>query len=358
VPKYFQVPMSAERRNEETTQPERTPHREALLPAPVPTPPPPDPLAGSGYKAIRRLGAGGMGEVFEAIHVGLSKPVVVKLLHQAIARDPRAADRLRVEAQTLASIDSRHLVAVSDIGCTSDGRPFFVMERLRGTTLRKALAARGPLDPVEAIAWTIQVLDGLGAAHRVGIVHRDVKLDNVFLCDATSERGPVVKVLDFGIAKVLHGAGLPFPAPKYATQEGHILGTPRYCSPEQIRFDRVDERTDVYAVGVLLYTLLAGRGPFHGSKDVIDLLDAHVHEIPPPLSQVAPQPIPVELEEAIAKALAKRPAHRFTSAETFAHELWRQPRAPNAAHPIRVRAPPIGRFGYPRRNRPTSSTGR
>jgi serine/threonine-protein kinase len=264
-----------------------------------------------------------MGEVFEAVHVGLNKPVVVKLLHQAMAHDPRFADRLRVEAQTLASLESPFLVSVSDIGCTPDKRPFFAMELLHGATLRQVLDGRGPLTPCVAISLMIQVLTGLSAAHRFGIIHRDVKLDNLFLCQRTPDRGPIIKVLDFGIAKVLKSAGLPFPGPQYATEEGNLVGTPRYVSPEQIRFEPVDARTDVYAVGIVLYMLLVGQGPFPRAKNMLALLNAHLLEVPRPPSLAAEQQIPPELDRAVLKALAKQPAQRFQSAELFAEELQR-----------------------------------
>jgi len=264
-----------------------------------------------------------MGEVFEAVHVGLNKPVVVKLLHQAMAKDPRFADRLRVEAQTLASLESPFLVSVSDIGCTPDKRPFFAMELLHGATLRQVLDGRGPLKPSVAISLMIQVLTGLSAAHRLGIIHRDVKLDNLFLCQRTPDRGPIVKVLDFGIAKVLQSAGLPFPGPQYATEEGNLVGTPRYVSPEQIRFEPVDARTDVYSVGIMLYMLLVGQGPFPRAKSMLALLNAHLLEVPRPPSLAAEQHIPPDLDRAVLKALAKQPALRFQSAELFAEELQR-----------------------------------
>src|SRR5262245_28105295 len=186
--------------------------------APVPTTAERDPLAGTQYRTVRSLGRGGMGEVFEAIHVALNKTVVVKLLHSTIADDPRHVDRFRVEAQSLASVESPYLVSVSDFGRTLENRPFFVMERLHGATLRQVLRKRVPHPPAEAIRWTIQILTGLEAAHRRGIVHRDVKLDNLFLCDPMPKREAMVKVLDFGVAKVLQSAGLPFPGPKYATE--------------------------------------------------------------------------------------------------------------------------------------------
>jgi serine/threonine-protein kinase len=272
-----------------------------------------------------------MGEVVEAVHLGLGKHVVVKLLHTASADDPRLADRLRIEAQILASVSSPHLVAVSDIGRTPDGRPFFVMEYLRGATLRTVLTQRGPIRPHEAIEWTIQVLSGLAVAHRAGIVHRDIKLENVFLCDPVGDQPAIVKVLDFGIAKVIQEVG--FERPKYATEEGAVVGSPRYVSPEQVRLGTVDARTDIYGVGLLLYHLLAGHDPFAHHRNVSDLLHAHWLETPKAPSLVLPRDhlpyFPPELDHVVLKALAKEPADRHQSAEAFVdalrHTLTRVP---------------------------------
>lgn len=281
-----------------------------------------DPLVGTTYQAIRLLGQGGMGQVFEAEHRGLGKKVVVKLLHASIAANPHCVDRLRVEAQTLASLSSPYLVSVSDIGATPDGRPFFVMEHLVGSTFRRILTERRAIPPGEAVHWMRQVLLGLAAAHKIGIVHRDVKLDNLFLCVPSGDRGPAVKVLDFGIAKVLSGIGARV-TPRYETAEGMLVGSPRYMSPEQAKFLPVDARTDVYAAGLVLYTLLVGEGPFPEAKDMIDLLYAHAETAPHAPSRMAPQYIPPEVDRAVLKALAKKPEHRFQSAEEFAEELQR-----------------------------------
>jgi serine/threonine-protein kinase len=276
-----------------------------------------------------------MGEVVEAVHLGLCKHVVVKLLHTASADDPRLADRLRVEAQVLASVSSPHLVTVSDIGRTPDGRPFFVMEYLQGATLRTVLTQRGPIRPHEAIEWTIQVLSGLAVAHRAGIVHRDIKLENVFLCDPVGDQPAIVKVLDFGIAKVIHAVG--FDAPKYATEAGAVIGSPRYVSPEQVKHGTVDARTDIYGVGLLLYHLLTGHDPFSHHRDITDLLHAHWLETPKAPSLALPKThlpyFPPELDHVILKALAKEPADRHQSAEAFVdalrHTLTRVPETTN-----------------------------
>ncbi|WP_437620907.1 serine/threonine-protein kinase [Sorangium sp. So ce1151] len=282
-------------------------------------------LYGTPYRPVRRLGRGGMGEVIEAAHVGLDKPVVVKLLHRDLNREPRLVERMRVEAQSLARLAHPNLVTVTDFGRTAEGRTFLVMERLYGRTLREELAARGALPALEALDLVTQTLAGLAAAHGAGIVHRDVKLDNLFVCDADAQGRRVVKVLDFGIAKVVASAGDGrAPAPSlYQTEEGVLVGTPRYLSPEQASGVAVDARTDVYAAGVVLYTLLAGRGPFEHVRPLHDLLRAHASEIPAPPSRYAPRPVPPELDGAIMRALEKRPELRFPSAPAFAAELSR-----------------------------------
>lgn len=284
---------------------------------------PDDPLSGTAYRSIGVLGRGGMGEVLEAEHLPLGRRVVVKLLHEALAAEPTFADRLRVEARSLALLQHPNVVAVSDFGRTPGGRPFLVMERLIGRTLGAELRERGVLPPGEAIAIVLQVLAGLEIAHEHGIIHRDVKLENIFLCDAERQVTRTVKVLDFGVAKILAGGAGHRAMNAVATKDGSVVGTPRYLTPEQVRRMAVDARTDVYAVGLVLYTLIAGRGPFAHHTDAIALLGAHLHEIPGPPSRYSPQPIPRRLETAIIKALAKRPDDRFQSAALFAEELGR-----------------------------------
>ena len=288
-----------------------------------------DPLMGTPYRTTAALGGGGMGEVVEAEHAALGKRVVVKLLKKKLAGDALMLERFRFEAQVLARLCHPNLVEVTDLGRAADGRPYFVMERLHGRTLGVELQTWGALPVASAIEIMRQVLAGLGEAHRHGLVHRDVKLDNIFLCDAASvgveqaqrERYRV-KLLDFGIAKVgeTHAAAPIAAAPAYPTQEGTPMGTPRYIAPEQIRGGAVDHRADLYAVGVVLYALVAGRGPFM-QKTALDLMEAHLGELPEPPSRIAPQPVPADLDHAILRALAKRPDDRFASAEAFAEEL-------------------------------------
>lgn len=274
-------------------------------------------LWGTPYRARRRLGRGGAGEVFEAEHIGLAKPVVVKLLHADLSDVPRLVERMRVEAQVLARLSHPNLVVVTDFGQTAEGRSFLVMERLEGRTLAEELAVRGALPTPEAVALVRQALSGLAAAHGAGVVHRDVKPENLFVCAPDAEGRRRLKVLDFGVAKLLE-EGARFP-----TEQGVLVGSPRCAAPEQVLGGAVDGRTDVYAAGVVLYTLLSGRGPFDHATRVEEVLRAHVAEVPAPPSRVAPQEIPAALDRAVLRALEKDPARRFPGAAAFAAELER-----------------------------------
>jgi serine/threonine-protein kinase len=281
--------------------------------------PTPDPLAGTAYRTLAKLGQGAMGLVVEAEHVKLGKRVCVKLLLASLEGHPDLADRMRLEAQSLARLSHPYLLAVTDYGETPDGRPYLVSERLHGRTLAEELKARGTLPVTEAIELVTQALLGLGAAHAHGIVHRDVKPANLFVCDAAPGQKRHVKVLDFGIAKLVSRASAIAPL-AFPTEEGVSVGTPRYFSPEQARGAAIDARTDLYAVGLVLYTLVAGRGPFDHARGA-EVVLAHATETPKPLSAVAPQPIPARLDRVVLKALAKDPARRQESAESFVAEL-------------------------------------
>jgi serine/threonine protein kinase len=277
----------------------------------------PNPFEGTPYRALRRLGAGGMGEVYEVEHEIVGKRMVAKVLRAELASDPGTVDRMRVEAQALARLDHPNIVSVSDFRTTGDGRPFFVMERLEGCTLGQELRQRGAFTVEQAIDIARQVAEGLTAAHGLGLVHRDIKLDNVFL-HRTSAGDRIVKVLDFGVAKVLGGHGGRGPAPpSLPTAEGVIVGTPRYVSPEQVRGKNVDHRADIYGVGLMLYTLIAGRGPFDHVEGRKDIFLAHLTQEPDPPSKLAGQSVPNELDAAILRAIQKSPDDRYQTAESF-----------------------------------------
>jgi len=279
-------------------------------------------LAGTPYRALAKIGSGGMGTILEAEHRALGKRVVVKLLLPKYATDPRLVERLEREARILARIASPHIVTVSDLGQTASGATYVAMERLYGRTLGEELKARGPLPVLEVIHWTREVLAGLAAAHHAGVVHRDIKLDNVFLCDATDHEPRRIKLLDFGIAKVLNHALAGMDLSRHQpTAEGTLLGTLRWAAPEQARGAAVDARADIYAAGLLVYTLIAGRGPFSHLRDPIEAIQASLREPAAPPSQLAPQPIPPALDDAILMAIARAPDERFQSAEAFATAL-------------------------------------
>jgi serine/threonine-protein kinase len=314
-------------------------------PAPVPN----DPLEGTPYRVLQRLGAGGMGEVYEAEHTALGKKVVIKLLHRYWSDDPVLVDRLRLEAQVLARLDHQNLVQVVDFGQTAAGRPYFVMERLVGRTLRQELKARGALPMLEAVELSRQMLLGLDAAHAHGIVHRDVKLENVFVCDPPpgiaghGER--TVKVLDFGIAKVIQGAQsdrAPRPLIR-PTEVGMSIGTPRFFSPEQARGEAVDARTDIYSAGAVLYCLLTGHGPFDHHRGLAAICRAHVSETPRSPSAWRVE-VPQQLDDVVLRALAKRADERFPTVRAFADAL--------SEVAERIRNPPLAPPPSPAPSRP------
>jgi serine/threonine-protein kinase len=280
----------------------------------------PDPLAGSKYRARRELARGGWGIVYEAVHVALGRCFAVKVLRAEVTHDRLVVERMRVEAQALAQLQSRHIVEACDFGHTHDGRPFLVMPLLSGRTLVEELRKRRPrcMAPEEAVNLVQQLLSGLGAAHRAGLVHRDVKLENLFLCDE-GDGHRVLKILDFGVVKVLPFARVE--PPGIRTSEGAVVGTPHFIPPEQATGRDVGPPADIYGVGVVLYELLTGYPPFYGVTEFTSLLRAHVAEDPVPPSKNAPQPIEPALEDVVMRALAKRPQDRYTSAEELSLAL-------------------------------------
>ena len=282
-----------------------------------------------------------MGDVYEAEHVALRKRVVVKLLHLNLASNPALVDRMRLEGQAMAAIRHPNVVEVTDLGETAEGRPYLAMEKLEGRTLRAELKARGVLPAEEAIELSIQLLEGLSAVHEAGLVHRDVKLDNLFLCNGGALDRPTLKLLDFGVAKVVETA-VEGPMPlAFPTAEGVAVGTPRFFSPEQARGEAVDGRSDIYAAGLVLYELLAGRGPFAHAKGVFELARAHTSELPEPASRFASQAIPAALDAIILRALAKLPGDRFASAGEFAQELRRIAAMKPATEPRWLHTEPV-----------------
>ncbi len=271
-------------------------------------------IAGTPYLALRRLGRGGMGDVYEVAEGSLEGPrYALKLLHARLGHRRDLALRFQQEALVAARVDHPNVVRVFALGETAEGRPYLVMELLRGRDLRATLAHTGPLPVARALDLAAQALDGLAAAHAAGVVHRDVKLENLFLGDDGT-----LKVLDFGIAKIAHGdAALTLP--------GAVVGTLLTMAPEQFLQAAVDRRADVYAAGLALYELLTGQGPFDELRGMPQALQfAHCERPPPAPSRLARRPIAEGVEAAILRALAKSPGDRFQSAREMADALRRQ----------------------------------
>jgi serine/threonine-protein kinase len=262
-----------------------------------------------------------MGEVFLVDHVELGRQFVAKVMHAELVSDARIVDRMRVERQALGRLNHPHIVSVIDSAKLADERPFIVMERLRGQTLADELQVRGRLPVYEAVRFSCQLLSALSAAHAIGIVHRDVKPANLFLC-TLSDGSRVLKVLDFGVARVLPGAPPVAPLPlALPTDSGVLMGTPRYASPEAAAGSPVDARADLYAAALMLYVMLAGRGPFDHHDLPASLLAAHVYDEPEAPSKLASEPVPFPLDRAVLRGLRKDPAQRFQTAAEFRTEL-------------------------------------
>lgn len=263
-----------------------------------------DPLAGTGYRTIKAIGEGATAVVLEAT-TRRGVRVAVKVVRSQYAGSREVVVRFEREGRALAAVRHARLVRVLDAGRTCDGRPFLVMPKLHGETLRDRLAC-GALPTDVAIDLACDVLEGLDAAHAAGLIHRDVKPANVFVL----ETGRAM-LLDFGLAKLLDD-------PTNLTANSHILGTPRYVAPEQILGGVVGPATDVYATALVLYEMLAARPVFAGT-DAMAVMDAHITEEPRPLGELLA--IAPSIEEVIMRALQKSPAKRWKSAHAFAWAL-------------------------------------
>jgi serine/threonine-protein kinase len=268
---------------------------------------PTDPLVGQlvdgRYRIEGVLGKGGMGLVYRARHQVLGKPLALKVLLPEVSRDGDVMERFKREAQAASAIGSPHICDVSDFGSLADGSTYFVMELLDGPSLTSVMKA-GPMPTERIVAVAMQICEALGDAHARHIVHRDLKPDNVHLVPRGANPD-FVKILDFGIAKVAGGAD------KKLTQAGQIFGTPHYMSPEQCAGREVDHRTDVYALGVMLYEMACGKVPFDADT-LMGVLTKHVFEQP-----LAPHELGLVvhpgLEAVILKCLAKQPDDRYAS---------------------------------------------
>lgn len=247
-----------------------------------------------------------MGRVYEVEHVELGKRFVLKALQRELSRREDLVARLRNEWRALARLEHPNIVNVTDAGTSDNGVPFYVMERLEGETLAALLHRQRRLVPQQALAIAAGILDGLHAAHQIGVVHRDVKPPNIFLT------ANAVKVLDFGIAKIRD-------AKDVITARGLAVGTPRYMSPEQAQGSGVDPRSDIYATGLMLFEMVSGVGPFDDVRDNNELLLAHLGRPAPLLSSISV--VAPELDAVVAAMLAKDPRERPPSARHIADTL-------------------------------------
>lgn len=261
------------------------------------------------YQIIERIAEGGMGTVYKAERVKLGRTVAIKFLHAWTAANAQTRKRFDVEARAMARLDHPNCSTVIDFG-VANNVPYVVMEYASGETLRKVLD-RGPIGVLTAVEVMRQILLGLAHAHEQSIIHRDIKPANVMVGQATGV-GVRVKLLDFGLARLLS-------SDTRLTAEGKVLGTPAYMAPEQTRAGATDERSDIYACGVLLFEMLTGRKPFDGD-DPVEILQMQRSSAAPPMSSMIDRDFGA-LEHVVARALSKEPSHRFQTAGEMASAL-------------------------------------
>ncbi|MGB5696035.1 MAG: serine/threonine-protein kinase [Polyangiales bacterium] len=286
------------------------------------------------YRVETVLGEGGMGLVYRVTHTRLNKPLAMKVLRRENTRDPEVIARFRREAESASGIGNQHIVDISDFGTLDDGSTYFVMEYLQGVDLIDAIDVAERMPEERAVRIALQVCRALGAAHDAGIVHRDLKPENVFLV-RRDDAEDFVKVLDFGIAKVANG-------PKRLTRAGEVLGTPHYMSPEQCQGDDVDLRTDIYAMGVLLYEMVTGHVP-HDADTMMGILTKQMYEDPIP-PKVRATDVSDRLEQVIMRCLEKERERRYQTMQELLADLERvrrglKPTGPNTVTLAPTRPP-------------------
>lgn len=302
-------------------------------------PPPPrdpnDPLIGElvdgRYRVLRVLGVGGIGLVYLCQHEVLEKPVAIKVLRREYVAHDDLNERFLNEARASSAIKSPRIVDTLDVGTLPDGAPYFVMEYVEGETLAAMLDRDGSIELSRAVEISKQMAEGLDAAHAAGVIHRDLKPENVFL--APQPDGALfVKIFDFGIAKVAR-------ARKRLTYAGAVFGTPHYMSPEQARGDEVDQRSDLYALGVMMFEMFTGKVPFDG-EDPLAVMSQHVDRVPPLMSSLHGVSVPPVLEAIVSRCLAKDARDRYASANELLADLVSLPiEELAAARASRVAAP-------------------
>jgi serine/threonine-protein kinase len=285
------------------------------------------------YRLKQRLSAGGMGEVWIAENQPLRQEVALKILPLASAKDPEMVARFEREVLATTRLRHQNTVRIYDFGMSQDGFWYYAMELLEGITLTKLVEDDGPVSPNRAIRLVTQAASAISAAHARGIVHRDVKPSNLFLCNP-EDGNDFVKVLDFGVARIV-GADLSGSTGDWGG------GTPAYVSPEVARGQLADERSDVYGLGCSLYYLLTGRAPFEGD-DPTELLLAHVHDVPAPPDTLLNRRLPAVITSLVMRCLEKDPAERYESATELLDALHAVDRRISEPHPGAVHAQASG----------------
>ncbi|HZS44583.1 MAG TPA: protein kinase [Blastocatellia bacterium] len=257
------------------------------------------------YRITEHIGEGGMGAVYKGVDLMLEREVAIKALRPELARQPELLERFRTEAITLAKLNHQNIATLYSFFCHND-EFFMVMEFVRGETLDKLLQRHGPMRCERALPLFLQALAGIEQAHAIGVIHRDIKPANIMV-----NANGTVKVMDFGIARVL--------GTNRMTRQGYAIGTLQYMSPEQIRGEETDARSDIYSLGILLYEMLTGHVPFRSNTEY-ELMRAQVEETPPPPATIV-QHIPKKVEEVIMRALAKGAVYRYQTAAEFHRAL-------------------------------------
>jgi serine/threonine protein kinase len=268
------------------------------------------------YQILDRIGEGGMGTVYSAVHPIIGKKVAIKVLAARLAKNKNAISRFVLEARAVNDIQHPGLVDIFSFGRLTDGRHYYVMEFLEGRNLGDVLCERVCLPIAEAMAIFLEVGRALVAVHAKGIVHRDLKPENILLLASVLPSGQRVKLVDFGLAKLVEGVPAHLSAGGPRTAAGVNVGTPHYMSPEQCRGQKVDARSDLYALGVLLYETLTGRLPFDGPTPV-DIWQAHVEKAPRAPIDLAPAAVSPAVNAIILRLLAKKAEHRIQTAADF-----------------------------------------
>src|SRR5262249_46284560 len=268
------------------------------------------------YETVRLLGEGGMGRVYLARQVDLGRQVVVKVMHDHIANDPNFRKRFERETLLMARFQHPYVVTLYDASLNDPQGPCIVMEYIKGVTLDTVLHRNNRLGAPRVSRLLTQLCEALFAAHNEGIVHRDLKPANLMVVDADSPYEKI-KVMDFGLAKLIDTPGRPMFDSK-VTNNDFAVGTPGYISPEQVRGEEMDHRSDLYSVGVIVFELLTGRLPFTGGE-TMDVLLAHATQAPPSFTDIgAASWVPPAVEQVVQRCLAKAPGDRPASARDLA----------------------------------------